>query len=194
MQILTIDLGTDMVPALGLGTERPEPGLMDRPPRSRTERLMSTGVLVKAFAWYGLLETVFSMSAYFYVNVLNGWPAVGLASSGVVYLQATTMTLAAIVFCQIGAVLNCRTDQQSLFSVGLFTNRQVLIGIAVEVALLSAIIYVPFLQGIFGTTAIGPVEWLYLVVLPIPMVLLDELRKFLARRRAARQGKGGEPA
>jgi magnesium-transporting ATPase (P-type) len=104
------------------------------------------------------------------------------------------MTLAAIVFCQIGAVLNCRTDQQSLFSVGLFSNRQVLIGIGVEVALLSAIIYVPFLQGIFGTTAIGPVEWLYLVVLPIPMVLLDELRKLLARRRAARQGKGGEPA
>ena len=194
MQILTIDLGTDMVPALGLGTERPEPGVMDRPPRSRTERLMSTSVLVKAFAWYGLLETLFSMSAYFYVNVLNGWPAVPLAASGVVYLQATTMTLAAIVFCQIGAVLNCRTDQQSLFSVGLFSNRQVLIGIAVEVALLSAIIYVPFLQGIFGTTAIGPFDWLYLVVLPIPMVLLDELRKNLTRRRAARQGKGGEPA
>ncbi len=69
MQILAIDLGTDMVPALGLGTERPEPGVMDRPPRAPTERLMNRSVLIKAFVWYGLLETIFSMSAYFYVNV-----------------------------------------------------------------------------------------------------------------------------
>ena len=129
------------------------------------------------------------MSAYFYVNAQNGWPAVALASSGVVYQQATTMTLAAIVFCQIGAVLNCRTDLESVFTVGLFSNRQILVGIAVELALLSAIIYVPLLQGVFGTTAIGPFDWLYLVVLPIPMVLLDELRKGLARGRAARSKK-----
>ena len=103
-------------------------------------------MLITAFAWYGLLETVFSMAAYFYVNALNGWPGVPLAASGPVYEQATTMTLAAIVFCQVGAVLNCRTDHQSLFRVGLFSNRQVLVGIAVEIALLAAIMYVPFLQ------------------------------------------------
>lgn len=87
------------------------------------------------------------------------------------------MTLAAIVFCQIGAVLNCRTDRQSVFATGLFSNRQVLVGIATEVVLISAIIYLPVLQDIFGTTAIGPRDWLYLVVLPIPMVLLEELRR-----------------
>ncbi|MGB2978492.1 MAG: cation-transporting P-type ATPase [Propionicimonas sp.] len=191
MQILTIDLGTDLVPALGLGTERPEPGVMDRPPRARTDRLMNQRVLVKAFAWYGLLETVFSMTAYFYVNIGNGWPGVPLAASGPVYERATTMTLAAIVFCQIGAVLNCRTDRQSLFTVGLLANRQVLVGIAVEVVLLSALIYVPFLQAVFGTTAIGPFDWLYLIVLPIPMVLLDELRKTVARRRSRSASQGG---
>jgi P-type Ca2+ transporter type 2C len=191
MQILTVDLGTDMVPALGLGTERPEPGVMDRPPRGPTERLMDRRVLVKAFAWYGLLETVFSMSAYFFVNMENGWPAVPLAVSGAVYERATTMTLAAIVLCQVGAVLNCRTHDQSLFRVGLFSNRQVVVGIAVELVLLCVISYVPFMQEIFGTAAIGPLDWLYLVILPIPMVALDELRKWVARRRAVRAGKGG---
>ncbi|MFZ0531048.1 MAG: cation-transporting P-type ATPase, partial [Propionicimonas sp.] len=191
MQILTIDLGTDLVPALGLGTERPESGVMDRPPRAPSERLMSRPVLIKAFAWYGLLETFFSMSAYFFVNFRNGWPTVPLAASGPVYEQATTMTLAAIVFCQIGAVLNCRTDRQSVFRVGLFSNRQILVGIVVEVALLGAIIYLPFLQAIFGTAAIGPWDWVYLILLPLPMVLLDELRKTLARRRAATKRKGG---
>lgn len=192
MQILTIDLGTDMVPALGLGTERPERGVMDRAPRGPSDRLMNPRVLVKAFAWYGLLETVFSMSAYFLVNVMNGWPAVPLATSGPVYERATTMTLAAIVLCQVGAVLDCRTDIQSVVRVGLFSNRQVLVGIAAEISLLSAIIYVPFLQRIFGTTEIGPSEWLYLVVLPIPMVALDEVRKTVARRRAATGQKGGK--
>ena len=191
MQILTVDLGTDMVPALGLGTERPEPGVMDRPPRGPTERLMNRRVLVKAFAWYGLLETVFSMSAYFFVNLVNGWPAVPLAVSGPVYERATTMTLAAIVLCQVGAVLNCRTHDQSLFRVGLFSNRQVMVGIVVEIALLCVISYVPFMQEIFGTAAIGPLDWLYLVILPIPMVALDELRKSVARRRAVRAKKGG---
>jgi P-type Ca2+ transporter type 2C len=185
MQILTVDLGTDMVPALGLGTERPEAGVMDRPPRARSERLMNRSVLIKAFAWYGLLEAVFSLSAYFYINLVNGWPGVPLAASGPVYRLATTMTLAAIVFCQIGAVINCRTDRLSVFTVGLFSNKQVLIGIAVEIALICAIIYVPFLQSVFGTVAIGWSDWLYLVALPIPMVGLDELRKAIVRRRRA---------
>ncbi len=191
MQILTVDLGTDMVPALGLGTERPEAGVMDRPPRARNEQLMNRHVVLKAFAWYGLLETVFSMSAYFFVNARNGWPDVALAASGPIYEQATTMTLAAIVFSQIGAVLNCRTDRQSLFSVGLLANRQVLVGIGVEVVLLCALMYVPTLQGVFGTTGIGPFDWLYLVLLPIPMVGLDEIRKSVTRRRAARSATGG---
>ena len=108
MQILTIDLGTDMMPALGLGTELPEKGVMDQPPRSQKEPLLNKRIAIKAFFWYGLLESIIAMGAYFFVNILNGWPNVPLANSGIVYRQATTMTLAAIVFCQIGMVLNCR--------------------------------------------------------------------------------------
>ena len=183
MQILTVDLGTDMLPALGLGTELPEEGVMERPPRSRTERLLNSRLLIKAFLWYGLLEALISMGAYFYVNILNGWPNIPLASSGTVYLQATTMTLAAIVFAQIGAVLNCRSEMQSVLKIGLFRNRQVMKGILFEIALICAIIYVPFLQGIFGTAPIGLSEWVFLVMIPIPMVLTEEIRKAVVRKR-----------
>lgn len=182
MQILTIDLGTDMVPALGLGTELPEEGIMDRPPRSRTESLLNTKTVFKAFFWYGFLEALIAMCAYFYVNILNGWPNVPLAASGLVYRQATTMTLAAIIFCQIGAVLNCRTESQSVFKVGLLSNKRVVQGIVFEVVLICALIYVPFLQEIFQTAPIGPMDWVFLVLIPIPIVLLDELRKALFRR------------
>ncbi len=191
MQILTIDLGTDMLPALGLGTELPEKGIMDKPPRSRKESLLNKHTIFKAFFWYGLLEAIIAMGAYFYVNIMNGWPIVPLASSGFVYGQATTMTLAAIIFCQIGAVINCRTEAQSIFKVGIFSNKKVIQGIIFELLLISAIIYVPFLQEIFNTAPIGLLDWAFLIVIPIPMVLLDEIRKAISRRFDKKKVVGG---
>jgi len=181
MQILTIDLGTDMMPALGLGTELPEEGIMDRPPRARNENLLNKKLVIKAFLWYGMLEAGISMAAYFFVNFLHGWPNVPLASAGPVYMQATTMTLASIVFCQIGAVMNCRTEKQSIFKVGLFRNKRVLLGIIVEILLLCAIIYVPFLQNLFQTAPIGLKEWGVLCLVPIPVILVEEVRKYFSR-------------
>ena len=178
----SIDLGTDMLPALGLGTELPEPGIMDKPPRPKNEALLNRGVIIKAFLWYGLLESSVAMAAYFFVNYLNGWPNVPLASSGIIYSQATTMTLAAIVFCQVGMVLNCRTESQSVFKIGLFSNRRVMLGILFEILLLSAIIYVPFLQGIFDTAPIGIREWIFLIALPPVILLIEEIRKAVWRR------------
>ncbi|MDF2632305.1 MAG: haloacid dehalogenase [Caproiciproducens sp.] len=183
MQILSIDLGTDMVPALGLGTELPEKGIMDRPPRSMKETLLNKRLVLLAFFWYGLIESAISMAAYFFVNMTNGWPGVPLASSGTIYREATTMALASIVFCQIGVVLCARTEKQSLFKVGLFTNKNVLKGIVFEILLITAIMYVPFLQGIFQTAPIGLKEWVFLVLCPIPIVLLDEIRKYISRQR-----------
>ena len=188
MQILTIDLGTDMMPALGLGTELPEKGIMDQPPRSLKSRLLNGKLFVKAFLWYGMMEGVICMAAYFYANWTHGWPGVPLAATGIVYQQATTMTLASIVFCQIGAVLNCRTERESVFSVGVFSNKRVLLGIGVELALICALSYVPFLQGIFNTAPLAWTDWALLVILPFPILLLEELRKYIARSLKKRKG------
>ncbi|MEN6340774.1 MAG: cation-transporting P-type ATPase [Clostridiaceae bacterium] len=188
MQILTIDLGTDMLPALGLGTELPEKGIMDQPPRALKSRLLNGKLFVKAFLWYGMLEGIICMVAYFYSNWVHGWPGVPLAATGLVYRQATTMTLASIVFCQIGAVLNCRTERESVFKVGIFKNKRVLLGIVVEILLICALSYVPFLQNIFNTAPLGWTDWIFLVVLPFPILLLEELRKYFARMAKKRKG------
>ena len=178
MQILSVDLGTDMLPALGLGTELPEEGVMDNPPRRTDDTLLNRKLIVLAFFWYGLIEAIISMGGYLFVNMQNGWPAMALAGSGTVYQQATTMTLAAIVFCQIGVVQCARTETQSVFEKGLFSNSHVIVGIVFEILLILAIIYVPGLQMVFGTAALAPSDWVYLVLCPIPIVLLDELRKY----------------
>ena len=190
MQILSIDLGTDMLPALGLGAELPEHGIMDRPPRSKKETLLNKRLLTLAFGWYGLMESLISLGGYFFVNAMNGWPGAPLASSGFVYRQATTLALASIVFCQIGVVQCARTEQESIFHKGLTSNKDVVRGILFEILLIAALMYVPFLQGAFQTAPLSPIDWLYLVCCPLPIVALDELRKFFIRRKN-RKIKGG---
>jgi len=189
MQILSIDLGTDMMPALGLGAELPEPGVMEQPPRKKNDRLLNKHVIIKGFLWYGMLESVFSMGAYFFVNLLHGWPAAPLAADGIVYRMATTMTLASTVFCQIGMVMNCRTSKQSVFKIGLFSNKKVLLGIAVEILLICALSYVPFLQTIFNTAPIRLIDWAYLIVLPFLILMIEEARKAIDRRSLKMKGR-----
>jgi magnesium-transporting ATPase (P-type) len=146
-----------------------------------------------------MIESVAAMASFFFVYWLSGWrPGMPMASSGTVYLMATTMTLGAIVFSQIGVVFNCRTERASIFKVGFFTNRMVLIGIACELTLLSLYAYVPLLHGLFNTAPIGVREWAFLLIWAPMIFLLDEVRKAFARRRghhtATNMRKSGQEA
>nr|WP_317636587.1 cation-transporting P-type ATPase [Xylocopilactobacillus apicola] len=185
MQILTVDLGTDMLPALGLGAEQSEPGIMEKPPRARNAHLLTKSIIWKAFGWYGLFASIVSTAAYFFINYLHGWPGVALASSGANYREATTMTLAAIVFAQIAAAINCRTQRSSVFKIGIFSNHRVVIGLIFEVLILLFLIYVPFFQGIFDTGPLKLVNWIFLIAIPIPLILVEELRKWIVRKMEA---------
>ena len=73
VQILAVDLGTDMLPALALGTEPPEPGLLKRPPRSVKERLLSLPLLARAYLFLGPIEAIASMAGFFWFLSINGW-------------------------------------------------------------------------------------------------------------------------
>lgn len=180
MQILTIDIGTDMLPALGLGSEKPEPGIMNKAPRNPKDHLMSKNVLWRAFGWYGMIGAAVSIGGYFWINHLHGWPDVSLAAAGPVYAEATTMTLAAIIFSQIASVMNSRSQKASVFKLGVFSNHKINFGILVEILILLMLMYVAPLREVFGTTILQWQAWLYLIVLPIPIVLIENLRKRIA--------------
>ncbi|MEW5768068.1 MAG: HAD-IC family P-type ATPase [bacterium] len=183
MQILAIDLGTDIIPALGLGIESPEPGTMNRPPRSRNERLINTRMFLMAYGFLGMIEAGLCMLAYYFVYWTSGWKwGMPMASNGQVYIMATTMCLAGIVACQIGNVFCCRTHRESIFKVGLMSNKLVLLGILAEVIIILLFVYVPFFQHIFGTSAIGLKDWLLLSTFGPIILLSEEGRKFLVRR------------
>ena len=188
MQILAIDLGTDLVPALGLGAETPEPGIMKRPPRSTKERLVNGKVLARAYLWQGGLEIILSLVAFFHAYATKGF-ALGssLPMDGPVYRFATTMTLAGIVATQIGNVFGCRTSHESVFKVGITSNRLVLFGVAAEICLILSLVYIPFFQGIFGLMPLALKDWAFLATFPFIMLGCEEARKWLVRRGERRQ-------
>ncbi len=182
MQILAVDLGTDLLPALALGAEPPEPGVMDRPPRSPRDRLLSGGRLARAYGFLGVIEAALSLAAFFWTYRVAGWrPGLPMAASGRLYRRATTMSLAAIVATQIGNVFACRTDRESVFRVGLLANRLVLAGIAAEIGLLLALILLPPFQYVFGLAPLAFAEWGILLVFPPVVLLLEEGRKWVVR-------------
>jgi magnesium-transporting ATPase (P-type) len=187
MQILAVDLGTDLVPAIALGSEHPEGGVMTRPPRQCGERLLNLPTLLRAYAWLGMLEAGFSLSGYLIILWLAGWHSgLPLESSNPLYLTATTMTLAGIVACQVGNAFACRSDSESIFRLGFTTNRMLIGGIVVEISLLLILIYVLPLRTMFGLAPLAPAHWLLLLTFGPLLLFFEECRKALRRRMAVR--------
>jgi sodium/potassium-transporting ATPase subunit alpha len=195
MQILAVDLGTDMFPALALGSESPPPDIMRRPPRPKGERLLTGGVLTRAYLFLGLLEALACMGGYFYVMQGGGWEwPQTLAPTSTLYLRATTACLAGIIATQVANVFTCRSPHLSIVTLGVLSNRLLLVGIALELALALLIIYTPGGNAIFGCAPLGPDVWLLL--LPFALLLLgaDEARKLVHKRLSCSASAGRDSA
>jgi P-type Ca2+ transporter type 2C len=202
MQILAVDLGTDLLPALALGTEKPEPGIMELPPRPGNQRLLNMRLLARAYLFLGPIEAFFSIVAFFFVFYLNGWrfsdgvmalnhlsyPAYPkMIPVTTLYVMATTACHHTIVTTQMGNGFACRTERESIFKVGLFSNRFYLWAMLSEVAILLIFIYVPPFPNFFGFAPISGWVWLFMfAVAPAPLVA-DEIRKAIVRAWGRRE-------
>jgi len=188
LQLLAIDLAVEQLPALALGTEPPEAGVMDRPPSAQHQPILSRDVLFRGYFFLGGIAAIAGMSGYFYAQWLNGWtPGAALVGEGPIYATATTMTFACIVACQVGNAFASRTSRVSVFSVGLFSNRLLNLGVLAAIAILAILIYTPLLQPIFNTAPLGPRELIFLLIWPPVILTADELRKWVLRRREGRR-------
>jgi P-type Ca2+ transporter type 2C len=185
MQILAIDLGTDMVPALALGNEPPEQGLMDKPPRNIREHVIDRFLVVRAYLFLGLIQSFAAMAAFYFMYWTNGYWGqwLDLPSTGILYEAATAMTLGAVVTTQIGNLFAQRTERTSAFRLSWFNNRMLWIGIVSELLIVSMIIYIPFFQQLFGTASFPLANWVFLFAWTPSLLLADEFRKALLRKR-----------
>ena len=194
LQLLAFDIGTETLPALALGRERPEPGLMQQPPRKRSESVIQPPMLLRAWLFLGPICAALAMAGFFYVMLDAGWHPGDPTGDGTplhhAYQQATTMTFLGMIAGQIGTAFAARTDRASLRSVGAFSNRLLLWGIAFELALAALLIYAPPFQALLATAALTPDMLLFVTPFPFIVWGADELRRWLLRSRAARRSSG----
>ncbi|ATX82311.1 sodium/potassium-transporting ATPase subunit alpha [Mariprofundus ferrinatatus] len=182
--ILAIDLGTDMIPAIGLGVEKPESDIMQRPPRDPSARLLTWRMIARSYGFIGPLQTAFSYIIFFDILFAGGWSwGRELAVNDPLYMQAITGFFATIIITQMFNVFACRTTKLSAFSKGLFSNRLILAGIGSELLLLVVIALTPVGQTIFGTAAFDPGYLPLMLLFGAVILLCEELRKYLYRTR-----------
>jgi len=195
-QILAIDLGTDLLPALALGTEPPEKSVMQRPPRRRNAPWLDRGLLARAFLWLGPIEAVLCFAGFFGVYLLAGYTdllhlprvdwlpfAQRLAMpAGRDYILATTVFHAGVVMAQVGNAFACRTERGRGRQLGWLRNKFLLAGVAAEVVLILLLIYVPFLADRLEHLPLPAAWWGVLATFPFVLYGLDRVRKSVVRR------------
>lgn len=177
IQILSVDMGTDLLPAIGLGQEPPDAQTMEHPPRPLNERLLSWPLMRTAYLFLGPIQAVYSLVLFFVVLVQGGWRfGQELSAADPLYRSATGITLATVVLMQIGNLIGRRSDRGSGLDRSLLNNKLILAGVSLEMLFSWAILYFEPLQRLLGT---GPVSWrIYaLAWLGIPLMFLADLAR-----------------
>ncbi len=181
-QILAIDLVIDIIPALALSREPPEPGIMSEPPRSVTERIFHKRAIARSL-FLGLGIGVMVMAACLWTWHAGGWTyGEQLASDDPLYMRGTTVVFAGIALAQIGTMLTLRTTRGSVLGLGRRSNDWVWFGILAQVGLTALLVYLPFTAGFFGTVPLPLATFAALAGLAAVVLLADEVRKAVARR------------
>ena len=180
--ILLIDLVLDIPPSLALTLEPPEPGIMDRSPRKKENRLFNLKSLARS-GYIGLIIGSFALLWCFYAWSQSGWSfGQSTMTDHVAYLKGTTMVIIGIMAGQLGMLIATRTNIKSTFAVGLRHNKWLLIAILIELLILFIVVYVPFFSPIFNTISLPPLDWVFLYSIVPVVILCEEIRKLFLRR------------
>jgi len=187
IQILSIDLGSDMLPGLGLGSEQPEKNIMNRPPVGRSEKILDWEVFKRGYFFLGVIEAAAAMAAFLGFLLMHGWQyGETVLADPHLQQQAMTMTLLGAVSCQVLNAWTLRSWEFSAFSLGFIANRLLLGAIALEMAWIWMLLYLAPVQKIFNTAAIPLADLWLLVPGPVILFVSHEVYKQQQRRHALR--------
>ena len=154
IQVLWINIIMDGPPAQSLGVEPPEKDVMERPPLK--EEIIPRKNLIKIII-AGVVMTVGTLGLYYY-----------LLTGGTELMRAMTMAFTVFVMYQIFNVFNCRAERG-------FSNKSLLTAVSASVLLQLCVIYIPIFQGVFRTTALSAMDWVYIAVIASTIFISDWL-------------------
>ncbi|HUH97870.1 MAG TPA: cation-transporting P-type ATPase [Anaerolineales bacterium] len=195
-QVLAIDMGTDILPALALGIEKPEAGIMEQPPRPRFQPLLDRQLLTHAFLWLGVIEAVLCYLGFAAVYVLSGhaqglgiplpptipWPHLFSLSADSLERTAQTVFHVGVVMAQVGNVFASRTFKAHNWQQGWFSNPVLWLGVVLELVIIWMLIYVPPLAAAFDHVALPGFFWPALILFAPVLYILEWIRKSFIRR------------
>ena len=175
VHLLWINLVTDTLPAIALGVEPAEPGIMTHKPRGRQSNFFDGGVF-GAIIYQGILQTILVLAVY-------GWGLVFPEhhTQGAIHADALTMAFATLGLIQLLHAFNVKSVYQSVFKVGLFRNQTFNWAIPVAFVLLMATIVVPGFNNLFHVSHLSLTQWLAVIVGSFLIVVLVELVKVIQR-------------
>ena len=181
IQILWMNLLTDGAPALALGMEKQEPGIMDRPPRPTGQPIIDRS-MVLGLALQGVAITAVTLLAF----------RIGLTES---VAAARSMAFVTLSGCQVLRAYTNRSERASVFSLGVFSNRWMQYAALSSITLMLAVIYVPGLDTVFNAVPLTLAQWARLAPLLVLPAVVDELTKWAlrARERVERVRNGAPP-
>lgn len=171
IQLLWLNLVTDSFPALALGVEKGDPDIMNDPPRSPDEPILDKSMIM-GIAFQSIAIAVASLLAYKWGLDKFGFEGEGL-------LQARTIAFATLIAAELLRAYSSRSDKFSLFKIGLFTNMTMVYATTFSFVLLLLVLYVPFLQPIFSTFALGFTEWKIVLAYAFIPLVAGELYKVI---------------
>lgn len=175
IQILWINLVTDGLPALALGVEKPEKEIMERPPRNEKERII-TGRETAFIHVVGIIMMIATITMFVYGLYQKGW-SWGQEPGEEAYLYATTLAFCTLTFLQMFNVINCRAEKTSIFKTKFFSNKYLLIAVALSLILQIFVVQIPWFENLFGTIALSLKDWAYVTLAASTIIIAGEILK-----------------
>lgn len=179
--ILSVDIGTDVLPALALGVDVPEKGIMGRPPRDPKQKIMDRGFIGR-FLYVGLFIGAIVVIAYFWSLFEQGWQwGNPLDQDSEIYIKSSTFAFAILVLIQMVNAYNSRSDTRSVFQMGFFNNLWLLGAIMISLGIVYLLVEVPFFNEWIHTSPLEWYEWFVIIGGSFAILLVEEIRKAVVR-------------
>ena len=168
IHILWINLATDGLPALALSVDPAEPGIMERKPRKKDSKIFSKNIVLRMMA-VGIIMCIGTLALFKFYDPINN----------LVYAQ--TIAFSTLMMFQMFNVLNCRSEKNSLFKIGVFSNRYLIGAIVISILLQVMVIYTP-LATFFKTIPLSLIDWAYVVLMSSTVLIFGETIKLISNK------------
>jgi Ca2+-transporting ATPase len=178
--LLFLNLVSDGAPALALGMEKGEPGIMERPPRPVGEPIINREMLI-GIAVQSVVMTIGILGSYL---LAGAHPGASMSDPDLPTWQ--TVAFATLTISELLRAFTARSERISVFKLGFFSNKTMNMAVLFSIVVVIAVIYLPFMNVIFGTVPLALIDWVWILPFALMASIAAELTKIYLRARARR--------